>query len=193
MSSCTILSTTSIKVIFNSNVIAATNITINVLQVNNPMTTVPTDSFSIQTFYQDSSTLVDQLTTGLTFTAIAVTLRSLTLTPTSTVVYATTSYTFAIQSTFSIPTASTIQITFPNQISNGGQVLNSFTINSLSISGCTFSSTSNRIIVFNNLCFKSPLLNTSIITIILSNITNPTSYKPTDTFSVQIYNGAYLQ
>jgi hypothetical protein len=157
------------------------------------MTTVPTDSFSIQTFYQDSSTLVDQLTSGLTFTATAVSLRSLTLTPASTVVYATTSYTFTIQSSFSIPTASTIQITFPNQISNGGQVLNTFTINSQSVSGCAFTSTSNTIIVFNNLCIKNTLLNTSIITITLSNITNPTSYKPTDTFSVQIYNGVYLQ
>lgn len=46
---------------------------------------------------------------------------------------------------------------------------------------------------FSNLCIKTSVRNTSTITATLANVLNPSSFKPTGSFTVEIYNGAYKQ
>lgn len=66
---CVVGSITSIKVLLDSNLNPGTNLSFTITKVTNPMTTVPTDSFTIRTYYMDEASLVDQLNNGLTFTA----------------------------------------------------------------------------------------------------------------------------
>ena len=70
VSNCVPDTLTSIKVTLSSVVNAGTNLTLTITLITNPLTTVPTDSFIIRTYYLDDLTLVDQLTSNLTITAI---------------------------------------------------------------------------------------------------------------------------
>ncbi len=46
---------------------------------------------------------------------------------------------------------------------------------------------------FSNLCIKSVVRNTSTISIVINNVLNPSSFKPTSSFTVEIFNGIYRQ
>jgi hypothetical protein len=113
-SRCTIASTTSLKVNLDSIVNPAINLTLSINKVVNSLLTAPSSTFMIKTYYSDDTSLVDQLITGLTITATEVPLRSVSVTPTSYVVYANTTYTFLIQTSFDIPVSSIFKITFPS-------------------------------------------------------------------------------
>jgi hypothetical protein len=184
---------TSIKIVLLSMVAGGTNLTVSVTKVTNSYLTVPSSSFTIQTYYSDSSSLVDQLNSGLTVTATSVPLKSVIVTPTSLTVTAVTKYTFSVQSSYNIPSSSIIVLTFPTEVANGGYILNSFSVDGVAVSGCILSSISNSQISFSNLCIKSMVKNTSSISFSISNITNPSSFKPTSSFGVSVMNGIYQQ
>lgn len=65
VSSCLVDSSSSIKVDLDSTINSGVNMTVTVTFVVNPLTTTPTDSFIIRTYFMDNLSLVDQLTTGL--------------------------------------------------------------------------------------------------------------------------------
>lgn len=65
VSSCAVDSSSSIKVDLDSTINSGVNMTLTITFVLNPLTTTPTDSFVIRTYYMDSLSLVDQLTSGL--------------------------------------------------------------------------------------------------------------------------------
>lgn len=65
VSSCAVDSSSSIKVDLDSTINSGVNMTLTITFVINPLTTTPTDSFVIRTYYMDSLSLVDQLTSGL--------------------------------------------------------------------------------------------------------------------------------
>lgn len=46
---------------------------------------------------------------------------------------------------------------------------------------------------FSNLCIRSVVRNTSTITIVLNNVLNPSSFKPTSSFTIEIFNGIKRQ
>lgn len=60
-------------------------------------------------------------------------------------------------------------------------MLTSFSVDCSVVSGCTFTKSSN-VLSFNSLCISSAVGNTSTISIVLSNVTNPKSFKPTASF-----------
>jgi len=120
-------------------------------------------------------------------------MKSVIVTSSSYVVYAQSTYTFNIQSTYPLPAGTVIKITFPQQLASGGQNLQSFAIDGVTVTGCTLSSSNATQLVLNSACIPSQVKNTSTITIKISNVTNPTSFKPTDTFLVEAFNGIYRQ
>ena len=48
---------------------AGTNLTLTITKVTNPLLTIPSSSFNINTYYMDDASVVDMLLTGLTITA----------------------------------------------------------------------------------------------------------------------------
>lgn len=110
---CAIQNSSALKVTLSSIVTAATNISISITNVANPLTTTPTSSFSIVTYYDSATSIVDQLNTGLIMTATSVPLKSVIPTLSSYTVNAKTQYTFSLQNSFSLPIGSIVKITFP--------------------------------------------------------------------------------
>jgi hypothetical protein len=94
----------------------------------------------------DDTSLVDQLLSGMTLQATEVPLKSVIVTPSSTTVYARTSYTFSIQSSYDIPSSSIIKITFPQQFPEGGQLLQEFSIDSTLVTGCLLTPTTAQLL-----------------------------------------------
>ncbi len=82
---------------------------------------------------------MDQLTSGLTIRCSEVNLKSVIVSASSSVVYAKAIYTLTIQSSYNIPASSTIRVKFPQQLTDGGQSLQSFAINGVNIGGCGIS------------------------------------------------------
>lgn len=105
-SSCTVTNQSVFTIVINAAIAAQTNITIQLTNFLNPITTTPTSSFIIKTYYQNLNQLVDQLLANLTVTAKSVTLQSAQLTPTSKVVGATTNYVLLMQTTNNLPITS---------------------------------------------------------------------------------------
>ena len=111
-------------------------------------------------------------------------MKSVVFTSSSNIVNAKATYTFNIQPTYTLPTATVIKITFPSQLTEGGQNLQSLTIDGTTISGCQLSSVNNSQLTLSSNCIPSQISNTSTISIKINNITNPTSFKPTDSFLI---------
>jgi hypothetical protein len=74
--------------------------------VLNPSTTTPTSSFSLKTYYYNTSTPTDVMTTGATFAATPVNLTTGSVTPSSLIVAASTSYAITFQNTNPLPAGS---------------------------------------------------------------------------------------
>lgn len=88
-STCTIavgtctFSNLTVTVNIDINTTANQVISFSLSQVRNPLTTVTTSTFTINTYYTNLTSLVDTMTSGLTFTATSTTIQSLTVTPSS--------------------------------------------------------------------------------------------------------------
>ncbi len=78
-------------------------------------------------------------------------------------------------------------------MTDGAQTLTSFSINGVAVSGCLLSLSNSTYMEFSNLCIRSVISNTSTISIIISNVLNPSSFKPTSSFTVEMFNGIYRQ
>lgn len=98
------------------NASANTNLTFSLSQVQNPLATIPTSSFSISTYYNSSDSLVDTMSSGLTFTGLPNPIKEVTVTPSSLTVGAVTSYVFKINFTNPVPAGTVFAITFPAAI-----------------------------------------------------------------------------
>jgi hypothetical protein len=160
--------------------------------VNNPLTTTTTSSFSIGTYYLNTSTPVDRLTTGLTLTATPVALASGSLAASSLVVAASASYTITVQNRNPLPAGGYLTITFPSDFPAAtGISLTSFISASIPIPACTLSSITTSSYNLTN-CIPSSLPAGSTIAIVLASIVNPGSTKPTASLTVQTYYNSKL-
>jgi len=114
-STCTVLNSTSFFVNINvAAILKGSTISITMNNVTNPSTTTPTSSFSLTTYYYNTSTPTDVMTSGASFTSTPVNLASGSVTPTSLTVAASTIYTIAFQNTNPLPSGSYFIVTFPS-------------------------------------------------------------------------------
>ncbi|CAG9329240.1 unnamed protein product [Blepharisma stoltei] len=159
-------------------------------QITNPLTTYKTDSFAISSSPDNTfSYLVDQITTGVTFTAQAAELRSATVTPDSFITGDKSTYTFSINTTTLIPSNGYLTVTFPTGVSisditsaqNSCTKISGFNTNSFS---CTCTSNSIKIVNgFNTGSFSPGTLSFSVGFII-----NPPSTRKYQSFNVETFD-----
>lgn len=195
---CTVVSSNIITITLSQVVNGGSNLTLTVTKVTNPLLTSPSSSFTIYSYYVDDSSVVDQLATGLSISASERALRSVVLTLSSYVVYASATYTFAIQPTYSLPLGTVIKITFPQQLSLTNIItLIAFTIDNIVISDCILSTMATTVnssqLVFSSACVPGIVANTSMIEIRIGDVINPVSFKSTESFLVEAFNGVYRQ
>lgn len=163
---------------------AGSNITTILSLVQNPLTTTASSTFSISTYYDTSDSLVDQLTSGLTFTAAPVPVKALQVLPLSKTVRDITSYTFNINFTNPIPSSAILYLSFPSSLP-----ISSVLYTSNNTLSCVV--TVNLQTVTLTSCFSSQT--TGTVTFTLGSITNPTSTKPSGNFNItSYYNGLLL-
>lgn len=150
--------------------------------VKNPKQAQTTGSFQIYTYYDSGfDSLVDRVTSGITMTSIANSIPTGTITPTSKITYAQTTYTFAVTLSDAIPANGYIQIAFPSTITLGSVAINNA---SFASNNCTISITSNNVTI--NSCFNVDMT-TLNLSMILSGIFNPPSLQTTSSFSFSAF------
>lgn len=126
----------------NTQVPPSTNLSLTINSVINPSTTTPTSSISIYTYYEDSLSIVDQLTSGFIVTATSVPFKSVLLTPASTVVGQVGVYTLNVQLANALPMFGVMRIKVPVGSFAGTIVLQSFSIGGTNIPGCSITTLS---------------------------------------------------
>jgi len=188
---CSVVNTTTIVLTLTASINGLTNVSVNVNNINNPTTTTPTSSITVTTYYSDITSIVDQITSGIIVTPSAIILKSSSLSSNSLVAGAQSSYTFNLQSTLTTLQNSVINLTFPLSFSASNYQLTTFKIAGTLVSGCTIS-ISGLTILFNSSCVNQNVLTTQAIQFVISNITNPSSTKPTNSFSISTYYNNYL-
>jgi len=196
-STCVVYNTTSLLITINSIVVvASTNITTTINNILNPVTTTPSSSFAISTFYYNFSTPVDILSAPIKVTATKVTLSGVNFSSTSVVVAATSTFTITLQIKNALPANSYIIITFPatSFLNSASPVLSLFLIAGTAASGlCSMSVPSTLSFKFSS-CISSALTANTIITIKIGNMINPLSTKTTDSLSVStFYNNLEME
>lgn len=127
----------------------------------------------------------------MTVTCTPIILTSSTVSSNNQIVAAKASYSFTMRSTLTTLQNSIINLTFPSTFSESTYQLTSFSINGVAVTGCTIS-VSGLTVLFNSSCMSQNASNTSIIQFIISNITNPTSTKPSPSFLISTYYNNYL-
>ena len=178
---------------------ASTNLTVTVSSVRNPSTTTTTSSIAITTYYEDISSIVDTLSTGLTVTAGSVPLQGVSLSSSSYKVGANSNYTVTIQISNELPAAFHVEIQLP---------VDSFSVNTLLLrsvqvqkpsdsspttySSCSLSTLSSLNVKISSSCFSEALPAQSNIIVTLGNITNPLSTKPSSSWEVETFFGDRL-
>jgi hypothetical protein len=165
----------TVTVNVNLSISGGNNITTLLTLVQNPLTTVASSSFSISTYYDTSNSLVDQLTSGLTFTATPTPLKAMSVTPGDLKVMDITNYTFNVYFTNPVPAGALVLLTFPVAIP-----LSTVTYANNNTLSCI--ATINLQTVNLSGCFPTNLQ--SPVTFTLNGIQNPSSTKPTDTFNL---------
>ena len=124
------------------------------------------------------------LNSGLTLTAQAVTLFSGTLSSSSLVVMATSTYTIKFQVRNALPSGSYMTVSFPSDFpTTSGISLTSFQIGSTTIATCQLLTISNMKFNFTS-CFPNIVASQTAVTITLANVNNPLSTKPTNSLQL---------
>ena len=151
--------------------------------VKNPKQTQTTASFQIFTYYDAGlDSMVDRITTGITMTSTPNAVVSATVTPTSLVTYALTTYTFNVQLADPIPASGYIQIVFPATVSFGTLAIASA---SFTTTTCSLSLASSTLSINN--CFSADMA-TLATSIAISGVFNPPSLQPTASFSFSTFS-----
>jgi hypothetical protein len=184
-STCTLYNSSAFLININSPVaVAGTSFIITLNNILNPPTTTPTSTFALTTYYYNTSTPTDVLSASVVLTATAVNLYSAAVTTSSSTVLANSTYTVDFKNKNALPVGSYIVISFPSDfIDSVGASLRSFIISNISQSGCTMTILSTMKFQFNS-CITSTIAAQTSFSIILGNIINPSSTKPTASLSI---------
>lgn len=181
--SCSVANTSYANISISGTVSAGTSLTLTFNSVTNPSQVMTTSSFSIYTYYDSGlDSIVDKITSGMTFTSIANQLTSnVYVVPSSFTTYSASNYIFSVQMTDMILAAGYITIAFPSTFTLGTITLLSA---SFPTSTCVVSLSGYTVTI--NSCFSSNYA-TLAITFTLGGITNPNSLQPTSSFSITTY------
>lgn len=182
--SCAVQNSTTAILSVTGLISGNTTIAVNFQNVTNPNQAITTSSFQIYTYYDSGmDSLVDRVTTGITLTTVPNPILTATasVTPSSFVTYALTSYTISFTLSDSIPAFGYITINFPPTITFGTVAL----VNASFVTTFCSLSASNNVATLSN-CFPSGMSNLNL-SIQLSGIYNPPSKQPTSSFSLFTY------
>lgn len=152
--------------------------------IKNPKTTEMTESFRVYSTY--NSLVIDSLEIGIKIQMIYPNNLRVSITPDSFVVSDTTSYNFAITPFNQMPVNTRVRIKPPSDIIFKEPILCESTgILSFSVS-CVVSED----YIIADLIFSSP--SSSIFSVKVSKVKNPSSTKPTDSFMIYTISGEYM-
>lgn len=174
-----------------------TILTLTVNSLTNPPTTTPSSSFALSTYYYNTSTPTDvlnTLATPLTITATPVTLSSVSLTSSSVIVAAAAAFTITVQTRNALPALSSFSIAFPTTSfsSSATPTLLSVSIGGVTAGGsCTMSSTGTLSFNFTG-CMTNGVARLTNIVVVINNMINPYSTKPTSPLTVETYFNSRL-
>ena len=181
--SCSVANTSYANISISGTVSASTSLTLTFNSVTNPNQAMTTGSVLIYTYYDSGlDSVVDRLTSGMTFTSIAKLLTSdVYVVPSSFTTYTASNYIFSVQMTDIILAAGYVSIVFPSTFTLGTVTLLSA---SFPTSTCVVSLSGYTVSI--NSCFSSNYA-TLAITFTLGGITNPNSFQPTSSFSISTF------
>lgn len=118
-------------------------------------------------------------------TASSVPLRSVTLTPSSFVVGQISNYALNVQLSNMLPANSIMRVRVPlTSFASSTITLVSFTIDSTVVSTCSLTNLSPMYVQLEAGCFQNNTAALATIRVVLGNITNPFSTKPTNSWQV---------
>ena len=107
----------------------------------------------------------------------------------------TTTYTVNVQISNELPAGSIMKIKIPTlsyPLSN--VILRSFAIDGAKVSGCTLSTLGDLYVKLNEVCFPQKIPQFGIITVVLANITNPSSTKPPNSWQIEtLFNNLQME
>ena len=143
--------------------------------------------FNVYSYYSNYSTLIDTLSSTLTVTMVPNTLTTATVTPSSTQIAASATYTFSINNIDAIPPGGKFTLTLPSEVtcsstpSLGGSLE----------ATCTPTYTpATSTVLFTN-CFQlNPKSNSTPLSFTLGPIINPRSLSPSSSFSFYSYDSS---
>ena len=166
---------------------SGTNFTIVIRNVQLPSTTATTSSFVVNT-ETSTGALVSKISTGLTYKALPGVINSVTITATDPTVKSTTTFKFLFTPTNSLPTTAGVRITFPPELLIANQA------SGACVSGDTSTvnpnpscSASSQVLTVSGL-FSTAYTGGNQIGFTVNLVTNPSSTKPTSTFTIQTYS-----
>jgi hypothetical protein len=192
-STCILYNSTSFLVNINAQAVTGgTNFAISLNNIVNPPTTTPTSNFSLATYYYNASTVTDVLGVAVSLSAASVPLYSASISSASLTVVANSSYTIKFSNTNPLPSGSSVVVTFPSDfVNSAGASLASFSIGGVTQSGCVMTAISTMAFQFNS-CITSTASAHTAFSIIIGNIINPSSTKPTNSLTIQTYYNSLL-
>jgi len=180
--SCAVTNSSYASLSIAGSVAGASTIVVTFPSVKNPNQALTTSSFQIFTYYDAGlDSMVDRVTSGVTFTSTSNSITVATVAPTSFITDALTTYTFTAALPDLIPANGYIRVDFPSTISFGNVSIASA---SFPNNSCTAAAGGNSVSL--NGCFSADLV-TPNITFVLSGIYNPPSLQPTTTFSIYTF------
>lgn len=175
---------------FASGLTANSIVKFGVSSITNPTSTAPSSTFTI-TAYTDSTILyqIDTLASGITFTAISASLVSVVVTPGSDVVGSVCTYDFKITTKTKIPQYGYLIVIFPSGVSISDTT--NAASNCLKVSGFnsgTFSCTVTSSQITVTTAFDSGSFSPGLLEFNIGYVSNPTSTKSVQSFSVTTYD-----
>jgi hypothetical protein len=180
--SCSISNTSYALLSITGGVPSISTIKVTFPSVKNPKQAQTTSSFQIYTYYDAGlDSMVDKITSGVTMASTSNSITVASVTPTSFITYALTTYTFFAVLPDLIPANGYIKINVPPTINLG----------TLSLGTCSFPTGSCSIAPLNSTitisgCFSSDMASPNM-TISLTNLYNPPSTQPTSSFAIYTY------
>ncbi|CAG9327887.1 unnamed protein product [Blepharisma stoltei] len=166
-------------------------INFQVTSCKNPPSNKPTASIQILIQTSDGYS-IDQITTGLSITAVAGTAKISSVVPTNTQINAVTTYAFTFNSNEAILSGCGILITAPSGISIENRDTGSCTSITSGLSSSALCSVTNNKNIYITNGFPSDF-GTGNVSFSLNKITNPSTISTTGTFTLQVYIDSNFQ
>lgn len=156
-------------------------------QIKNPGSVQTTTTFTAFSYYSGYTSLVDNLTSGITVTFTANPITSASINPQQNQTSQSTSYQFSITNKDPIPIGGYFTLTFPTSVGCGSPTLVLTPISSSLDPTCTAQCVSS-VVTFSNCMQSTVKTNTTPIAFSLSPIINPPSFAPSGYFQFYSYD-----